>query len=198
MRVDKLTLFFISLVALALFSFPTNKIQKVYVSHIPETFPVEHPQVLETYTTLFKDITYEQLDQSHRQQIDCLARNIYFESGAEPYEGQIAVAMVTMNRSLSKYFPKTICEVVQQKRNSVCQFSWWCNNALRHKALNNKYDEELFLRVREVAILVYFNYDTLFDITHGSLFFHADYVNPNWKNLQRTAQIGRHIFYKLN
>jgi spore germination cell wall hydrolase CwlJ-like protein len=33
------------------------------------------------------------------------------------------------------------------------------------------------------------------DITKGATYYHADYVNPQWK-LPKTTQIGRHIFYK--
>jgi spore germination cell wall hydrolase CwlJ-like protein len=29
----------------------------------------------------------------------------------------------------------------------------------------------------------------------GALFYHADYVNPQWKKV-RVAKIGRHIFYR--
>ena len=29
---------------------------------------------------------------------------------------------------------------------------------------------------------------------HKAMYYHADYVNPNW-NLPKINQIGRHIFY---
>jgi spore germination cell wall hydrolase CwlJ-like protein len=47
-----------------------------------------------------------------------------------------------------------------------------------------------------MAIYVYANYEKLKDITHGALFYHADYVNPRWRGLEVTTKIGRHIFYK--
>ena len=35
------------------------------------------------------------------------------------------------------------------------------------------------------------------DITEKSLWYHADYVQPNWSNyLNKTVQIEDHIFYK--
>jgi spore germination cell wall hydrolase CwlJ-like protein len=47
--------------------------------------------------------------------IDCLAKNIYYEAGAESEEGKVAVAMVTINRVRDGRFGKTICSVVDQK-----------------------------------------------------------------------------------
>jgi spore germination cell wall hydrolase CwlJ-like protein len=32
------------------------------------------------------------------KQLECLARNIYWESANQPFEGKVAVAQVTMNR----------------------------------------------------------------------------------------------------
>jgi spore germination cell wall hydrolase CwlJ-like protein len=46
---------------------------------------------------------------------DCLARNIYYESGAESEEGKAAVGIVTINRVLDGRFGKSICSVVNQR-----------------------------------------------------------------------------------
>jgi spore germination cell wall hydrolase CwlJ-like protein len=35
----------------------------------------------------------------------------------------------------------------------------------------------------------------MIDPSRGSLFYHADYVSPNWRGLQKVTVIGRHIFY---
>ena len=48
-----------------------------------------------------------------RQELTCLAQNIYFEARSEPLEGKLAVAHVVMNRVASRYFPDTVCGVVQ-------------------------------------------------------------------------------------
>ena len=47
--------------------------------------------------------------------LDCLARNIYYEAGLESEEGKVAVGLVTINRSNDQKFPNTICGVVNQK-----------------------------------------------------------------------------------
>ena len=49
--------------------------------------------------------------------LECLARNIYYEAGSEPEEGKAAVGLVTINRSRSGNFPTTICGVVNQRTN---------------------------------------------------------------------------------
>ncbi len=144
------------------------------------------------------DVKYSQLTSDTRKQIDCLADNIYHEAGYEPADGKKAVAFVTLNRLQDPRYPKDICSVVKQKakidrigdRVVVCQFSWFCENKANPRG-KNAYEE-----ARDIAVFVYANYEHLKDITEGALFYHADYVRPNWKNLEKTVVIGRHIFYK--
>jgi spore germination cell wall hydrolase CwlJ-like protein len=47
--------------------------------------------------------------------LECLARNIYYEAASESTEGKVAVGLVTINRSNSGQFPKSICAVVNQR-----------------------------------------------------------------------------------
>jgi spore germination cell wall hydrolase CwlJ-like protein len=126
-----------------------------------------------------------------KQEITCLARNIYFESGSEPYKGKVAVAQVTMNRVNSGKFPASVCAVVNQKTNyngiTVCQFSWVCEGARKIRA-PHLYDESLKV-ARQVMIDGY-----RLPELKGAKFFHADYIDPGW-NRPVKAKIGRHIFY---
>ena len=46
----------------------------------------------------------------------CLAQNIYFEAGNQPFAGKLAVAHVTLNRVFDLQFPNDICGVVYQTR----------------------------------------------------------------------------------
>ncbi len=143
---------------------------------------------------------YKSLLPEVKEQIDCLAENIYFESKGEPKLGQVAVAFVTINRVNSDLFPKQICQVVKQKTNKVCQFSWYCEDKLQaismRKDLTN-FHNPVYNDILEIAVHVYLNYDKIEDPTKGALFFHANYVKPGWKNLERTVMIGKHIFYKV-
>lgn len=135
------------------------------------------------------DIEYTELTKDAKRQVDCLAENIYHEAKSESSKGQIAVALVTMNRVHDERFPKDICGVVKQKTQGTCQFSWYCM-AVRLNKSSEGYQEAL-----KHALHVYANYELIDDFTRGSLYYHADYVRPGWK-LLKTVVIGRHIFYK--
>jgi spore germination cell wall hydrolase CwlJ-like protein len=129
-----------------------------------------------------------------QKQVDCLTENILFEAGQESKQGQVAVALVTLNRVSTGNYASDICGVVKQKTNGVCQFSWVCEDYNRDKRLT-LLNSSLYNEIRSVAIGVIMNYETMKDITKGATYYHADYVNPNW-GLPKTTQIGRHIFYK--
>jgi spore germination cell wall hydrolase CwlJ-like protein len=67
--------------------------------------------------------------------IECMARNIFYEAGGEPTEGKIAVGVVTLNRAQDGRFGRTVCDVVQArtvvvksrevKRNEVVQVGYF-------------------------------------------------------------------------
>jgi spore germination cell wall hydrolase CwlJ-like protein len=136
------------------------------------------------------EIQYVNLDNEHKKEIECLAKNIYYESGGEPKLGWLAVAMVTMNRVNSGLFPTNICDVVYQKTGKIYQFSWVASR----KHLTTP-AHELYNEILDYAMAFYYKHHHMEDVTKGALFFHADYVNPRW-NREKTAQIGRHIFYR--
>jgi spore germination cell wall hydrolase CwlJ-like protein len=93
--------------------------------------------------------------ESIEKNLSCLALNIYREAGHEPFEGKVAVAQVTINRTRDPNFPDTVCEVVYQKNSFmgkvVCQFSWYCDNAHRMRPINKQAYEESY----KVAKMVY-------------------------------------------
>jgi N-acetylmuramoyl-L-alanine amidase len=152
--------------------------------------------------TFYKEplrVEYLSLSRDSQKEIDCLAENIYFEAAKESRKGQIAVAFVTLNRMKSGRFPDTLCGVVKQKTNSTCQFSWWCESKPYYISTNKlltKKNNSLYNEIHELATYFYINHDRLDDPSKGALFYHADYVNPKWPNMIRTAVIGRHIFYQ--
>ena len=159
--------------------------------------------VILLFTTTGKDfktssiihVPYQYLSASEKKQVDCLTENIFYEAAYEPEEGRIAVGLVTLNRVKSKVFPETVCEVVHQKttfyNKVICQFTWLCEgkNTITEK------QQTLYEEARKIALYVYFNHAVIDDVTDGAIYYHADYVSPGWKKLQKTKQIGRHIFY---
>lgn len=131
--------------------------------------------------------------QLRQKQLDCLARNIYHEAGSEPFEGKVAVAQVTINRTESGQFPSDICQVVYQKNvvyeKVLCQFSWYCDSASLKKPMNGP----VYIESMEVAKKVLLEGFRLPSI-NSALYFHGDYINPKWGK-KPVAKIGRHIFY---
>ena len=126
--------------------------------------------------------------------LDCLAMNVYREAGHEPFEGKVAVAQVTLNRVNSNKFPRDVCAVVYQKsrftERVICQFSWYCDSKHRNRPVDDEAYEESY-KVAKMVFLEDFRLESIKD----ALYYHADYVNPNWK-LKRITKIGAHIFYE--
>ena len=142
------------------------------------------------------------LQDNFDMQKECLARNIYFEAGNQPLAGQVAVALVTINRVKNSQFPNTICEVIYQaklRKNArgenvpiigQCQFSWFCDGKS-----DRPVDSDTWLEALGIA---YNLFDVnVIDITEGALWYHADYTLPYWANqLNQTVVIENHIFYR--
>jgi len=125
------------------------------------------------------------------KQVACMARNIYFEAGAEAMPGQAAVARVVMNR-INHGFAETPCKVIYQKtlisENIVCQFSWVCANKADPSKSNPKYKQAELIAYQVMTGM----YKDV--VPKTALFFHAITIDPLWPYKQ-VAIIGNHIFY---
>jgi spore germination cell wall hydrolase CwlJ-like protein len=118
---------------------------------------------------------------------DCLASAVYFESRGEPIEGQLAVAQVVINRSLSGRYPSDLCSVITQH----AQFSFVRNGRI---PMADRASEAW----RKAVAIAHIAEDKLAraDVSTDVLWYHATYVSPSWgRRLTRQAQIGLHIFY---
>jgi spore germination cell wall hydrolase CwlJ-like protein len=150
------------------------------------------------YELILENIPFRALSKPAQKQVECLAENIYFEALNESRDGQIAVALVTLNRLVSGNYGNDICGVVKQKTNIdgrvICQFSWYCDSNTTSKRLTIK-NTVMYNEVRDIAVYVLLNYEKIHDLTNGATYYHADYVQPGWK-LNKTTKIGRHIFYR--
>lgn len=152
----------------------TNYNKEIYVAKLP----IEYT----TFTEIEKEL-------------ECLAENIYFEAKGESFEGKLAVAQVTLNRKLHKYWPSEICAVVYQKSirgtRVTCQFSWYCDG----KADIIRNEEQYYysmVAARKVLLDGFRNPDLT-----GAYYYHATYVNPRWRK-PKLVKIGMHIFYGEN
>jgi len=132
--------------------------------------------------------------QVRERQLACLAKNIYYEAGHEPFEGKVAVAQVTLNRTESGQFPEDICQTIYQKNvvysKVICQFSWACDRDTGVRPINKAaYNESM--EVAKKVLLEGFRLPSMKE----ALYYHASYINPGWRRT-RIAQIGNHIFYR--
>ncbi len=110
-----------------------------------------------------------------RSQAKCLYENVYHEARGELWEGQVAVARVTLNRAGGT---NTLCDVVRRPG----QFSW-----VGRKGTIK--DAEAYYKAH-LAAHAAFDYEL--DATH----YHATYVKPKWsKRLRHIKTIGKHKFY---
>lgn len=118
----------------------------------------------------------------------CMAKNIYHEAGNQSRLGKFAVAQVTINRMKHPLWRDTICGVVFEPY----QFSWANNRSVRWTTPRAS---EAWRESREVAREA---------LSHGfrvkgledAVYYHATYVSPNWRNVDRLVRIGAHIFYE--
>lgn len=157
--------------------------------------------VTEISTSEARPVSFYEVAQ---KETHCLATNMYFEARGESYEGKKAVAFVTLNRVESSKFPNTICDVVYQAQYSSwwkthkdrlvpvrhkCQFSWYCDG--KSDSIRNTHEYENLYRLASEIIVGKHQ-----DNTKGAEYYHAYYVEPEWKySFNETAYIGDHIFY---
>lgn len=120
-----------------------------------------------------------------KQDLKCLADNIYHEARGEGLIGMEAVAHVTLNRVMAPGFPSSVCEVVYQPY----QFSW-----TEMKGQLGIYEKNVYAQAKAIAVFVA---ETGEDITKGSLFFHSVNVKPSWRNsMEYALTVNNHVFYR--
>lgn len=130
-----------------------------------------------------KYATGAQLD----EETNCLATAVYFEARGESLEGQLAVAHVVMNRASSGRYPPDWCSVVKQP----AQFSFVRHGEFPYVDAASA----AWQKAEAVAELAAAN--VVPSVGSDVLWYHADYVAPNWRrSLQEVQQIGAHIFYR--
>ena len=128
--------------------------------------------------------------------VNCLAKNIYFEARDQKPKGQIAVALVTINRVKSKRFPNSICKVVEQanRKNGKlvlhkCHFSWFCDG--KSDTPKDKMSWDISLLIARAMLR-----NPMRDFLHGATHYHRIDVDPYWnKKMLKFSTIGDHIFY---
>jgi spore germination cell wall hydrolase CwlJ-like protein len=107
----------------------------------------------------------------------CLAKNIYHEARGESYKGQLAVALVTLNRVNSGEFENTICKVIAEPN----QFTWYSKQP-------KITDQEAWSKAKEIAKIAIIHYTKEKDFISNALYFRT-------KPKRSALKIGNHYFY---
>lgn len=112
---------------------------------------------------------------------ELLARVIYGEGRGEPYEGQVAIGAVILNRVESADFPDTITDVVYQSG-----------------AFDAVYDGQVQLEPNETAFLAASEAISGVDPTDGALYYwNPQTATSRWIwSIPITYSVGRHVFGK--
>jgi len=157
----------------------------------PAAAPVIHAKAIVTPArpATAADLAMAQLLAEHR----CLSEVMYYEARGEGQDGQKAVAEVVFHRLRHGHFGHSICAVVYEGAGTHgCQFSFACNGELTEHKSGSAWRSAEILAARILT-----GETALGDITGDATHFHAVSVAPDWAdNMERTAQIGNHIFYK--
>jgi spore germination cell wall hydrolase CwlJ-like protein len=157
--------------------------------------------------------------------IQCLARNIYYESANEPEEGMVAVGLVTLNRAADPNYPSSVCGVVHQRTalevpkkvtHMVTTKVGYFGRTETHKETQTvwtkltvcqfswacmnvrtpKSDDPRWLESQRVAqALAEGEYSDYRDKYANAMHFHAVSLHPGWR-LKKITRIGGHVFYE--
>lgn len=130
------------------------------------------------------------LSQEDRRQVNCLARNAYYEAGNQGETGMMAVGDVVFNRLGSGLYPGAICEVIYDGPRDAsghlvrdrCQFSWACDGKEHSSPRGPQWSVAY-----TVALKQYLYREKLPDLTGGATRYHAFYVSPNWRTFREAA-----------
>ena len=163
--------------------------------------------------------------QVNKRDLDCLAKNIYYEAGSESLEGKVAVGMVTLNRVNDGRFSSTICGVVNQRTEFQHSKTITTTREVTHHVIFKEQVQETTTQVYKTAVcqfswsctrnpkpkesdqrwlesrnvaeqLLQGGYIEFQEKYQEALYFHASTIRPAWRNLKKqVAKIGNHIFY---
>lgn len=113
------------------------------------------------------------------EDVRLLASIIHGEARGEPYEGQVAVGAVVLNRVASRDFPNTIADVIYQPG-----------------AFDAVADKQFYLPPNETAIRAAKDALAGWDPTNGALYYwNPQTATSRWIwSVPITSTIGRHVF----
>ena len=118
-------------------------------------------------------------DASSASDVQLIARAINGEARGEPYEGQVAVGAVILNRVKSPDFPNTIAGVIYQP---------WAFTAVNDGQINLEPNDTAYQAARDAM--------NGWDPTYGCLYYYnPEVATSEWIFTRQTVvTIGKHVF----
>ena len=151
---------------------------------VPTEAKAGRPELIAPYAQRFVGISANERE--------CLARAVYYEARGESVAGQIAVAQVVLNRSMSSNWPNSICAVVYQgeERGEKCQFSFACMKRSLSAPHGEPWQQATWVTNEVLSGGAWLR--ELLPATH----YHRTDLAPVWRlALKEIGRIGSHIFY---
>lgn len=168
--------FFCLVVLLLLVFTPLDKVSANSILNKDTTLFSTNEEVVQVFNYSNQKLYVTQKD------VDLMAKVVYAESNTEPFEGQIAVASVILNRLRYPEFPKTIENVVKQKGAFSC---------VRNGEINVTPDENSYKAVSQALKGV--------DPSDKATFFYNPKIATSiWMkdiNKRNVKPIGNHVFF---
>jgi spore germination cell wall hydrolase CwlJ-like protein len=131
------------------------------------------------------------------RELHWLTKAVYFEARNESGAGQVAVAIIVLNRVADPRWPDTIEAVVRQgeERRHRCQFSFMCDGE------PETVSEPEAWQAAEVSAKRALRRWEAGDRMGNAHSYHADYVTSEsalrwFTTLEKEGRIGTHLFYR--
>ncbi|MGO8869503.1 MAG: cell wall hydrolase [Alphaproteobacteria bacterium] len=116
--------------------------------------------------------------------LGCIARAVYWEARDQPFDGQLGVAFVVLNRMRAS--GKTACAVVDARGSFL--------GMVQHGHARER-DARAWGLAQEAALIAWQEPDA--DPTGAATYFHRLDVRPAWaERLTFTRRIGTHLFFR--
>ncbi len=138
----------------------------------------------------------QQAEFSHREDRNCLAKNLYFEARNQNFDANKAVVQVVHYRIKSPYYKNDICDVIYEPS----QFSWVNDSYPNRPNLSNPVERLAWEKSVSLADQ-YMNNELIskFDPElSGVTMYHEKSIEPNWdwSKVQYIKTVDDHKFYK--
>ncbi len=132
-----------------------------------------------TANALGMKISNSSIPQASGSDLQLLAKCIYAEARGEPYQGQVAVGAVILNRVENPDFPNTVAEVIYQP---------WAFTAVHDGQINFSPDSSAYSAAQDAL--------NGWDPTYGCVYYYnTKTATSDWIfNRKTVVTIGRHVF----